>query len=37
MTRGVIAKERVVLSDPIRAGPTPLANLPPPPILERTT
>ncbi len=36
MSKSVLANERVILSDDSRAGPMPFANLPPPPILERT-
>ena len=36
MSRLVLDKERVILNDAVRAGPTPIAALPPPPILERT-
>jgi hypothetical protein len=35
MSRQVIAKERVVLSDEARPGPTALESMPPPPVLER--
>jgi hypothetical protein len=35
MTRAVIARERVILRDEVRAGPTPIASLPPQPVLGR--
>jgi hypothetical protein len=35
MTRGVMARERVILSDEVQAGPTPAIALPAPPVLER--
>ena len=35
MSRRVLAKESVVLSDDVRAGPTTIARLPRPPVLER--
>jgi hypothetical protein len=35
MSRRVLAREKVVLSDEVRAGPTRIATLPPPPVLER--
>jgi len=35
MSRSVMAKERVVLSDDVRAGPVPTPSLPPPRVLER--
>jgi hypothetical protein len=38
MSRAVLAREEgVILKHDDRAGPTPIATLPPPPILERTT
>jgi hypothetical protein len=35
MSRRVLEREQVVLRDEVRAGPTPIATMPPPPVLER--